>query len=118
VFLKRCFFVGQESGKEGGLFPLLFVLVVDMLQSAINKALSLGLLRLPQNVGYTNNFLIIQYVDDTLLVMEACPEQLFAIKAILNTFADSTWLKVNYSKSNIIPINLSQDKLKHQAATF
>jgi hypothetical protein len=50
--------------------------------------------------------------------MEACPQQLFMLKAILNTFADSTRLKVNYSKSNMIPINLSLDRLAHLAATF
>jgi hypothetical protein len=29
------------------------------------------------------------------------------LKALLNTFADSTDLKVNYSKSSILPINIS-----------
>jgi hypothetical protein len=29
--------------------------------------------------------------------MEACPLQLFALKALLKTFAESTGLKVNYS---------------------
>jgi hypothetical protein len=52
------------------------------------------------------------------MIMEACPQQLFALKAILNTFADSTGLKVNYSKSCIYPINLSQERLGHLAATF
>jgi hypothetical protein len=45
--------------------------------------------------------------------MEACPQQLVALKAILNTFATSTGLKVNYSKSSIYPINLSQERLSH-----
>jgi hypothetical protein len=40
------------------------------------------------------------------------------LKSILNTFADSTCLKVNYSKSNKFPINLSQERLHHLAATF
>jgi hypothetical protein len=45
------------------------VLVTDLLQSILNKAKEI-------NVGYTNDFPIIQYADDTLLVMEACPHQL------------------------------------------
>jgi hypothetical protein len=50
--------------------------------------------------------------------MEACPRQLFALKALLSTYADCTGLKVNYAKSHIVPINVSQEKLNHLAATF
>jgi hypothetical protein len=50
--------------------------------------------------------------------MEACPRQLLVLKAILSTFADSIGLKVIYSKSNMIPINLSGHKLSYLASTF
>ena len=40
-------------------------------------------------------FPIVQYGDDTLLIMEACLKQLFFLKAILNSFASSTGLRVN-----------------------
>jgi hypothetical protein len=50
--------------------------------------------------------------------MESCPRQLLALKAILNTFADSTGLKVNYSKLNMIPINISSNRLNYLVATF
>jgi hypothetical protein len=100
------------------LSPLLFVLVADFLQSLINEAKERGLLRLPINVGYTIDFPVIQYADDTLLVMEACPLQLITLKALLNTYADSLGLKVNYSKSVMVPINISQERLQHLAATF
>jgi hypothetical protein len=40
------------------------------------------------------------------------------LKTILNTFADSTGLKVNNSKSNMIPKNLAPKRLTHLAATF
>jgi hypothetical protein len=61
---------------------------------------------------------VIQYADDTLLVMEACPLQLITLKALLNTYADSLGLKVNYSKLVMVPINISQERLQHLAATF
>jgi hypothetical protein len=104
--------------QDDALSPLLFVLAADLLQSLINKAKEMGLLRLPINVGYTSDFPIVQYADDTLLIMETCPQQLFVLKAILNTFADSIGLKVNYSKSSMVPINLSPDRLAHLATTF
>jgi hypothetical protein len=100
------------------LSSLLFVLAADLLQSIINKAKDSDLLRLPINVGYTTDFSIIQYADDTLLIMEACPLQIFALKGILSSFATSTRLKVNYSKSEIYPINISQERLSHLAAIF
>jgi hypothetical protein len=100
------------------LSPLLFVLADDLLQSLINKANDMGLLQLPFNVGYTLDFPIIQYADDTLMIMEAYPRQLLVLKSILNTFADSKGLKVNYSKLSMIPINLSSKKINHLAATF
>jgi hypothetical protein len=40
------------------------------------------------------------------------------LKSILNTFVDSTWLKVNYSKLSMFPINISADRLNHLASTF
>jgi hypothetical protein len=94
------------------------VLAADLLQSVVNKAMQARLLRLPINVGYTSDFPIIQYVDDTLLIMEACPQQLCVLKALLNTFADSTRLKVNYVKSSMVPINLGEKRLHHLASTF
>jgi hypothetical protein len=48
------------------LSPLLFVLVADLLQSIVNKERIEGLLQLPIHVGYTQDFPIIQYADDTL----------------------------------------------------
>jgi hypothetical protein len=100
------------------LSPLLFVLAANLFQSILNKAKNVGILQLPIRVGYIEDFPIIQYADDTLLIMEVCPRQLIVLKSILNTFADSIGLKVNYSKSNMFPINLSQERLQHLAATF
>jgi hypothetical protein len=78
----------------------------------------MGLMRLPNNVGYTSYFPIIQYADDTLLIMEACPLHFFTLKAILNTFVESTGLKVNYFKSNLYHINISKENLAHLLANF
>jgi len=54
---------------------------------------------------------IIQYDDDTLIVMEAYSRQLITLKAILHSFRESTGLKVNYSKSVMVPINISEESL-------
>jgi hypothetical protein len=94
------------------------VLAADLLQSVVNKAMQGGLLRLPINVGCTSDFSIIQHANDTLLIMEACPQQLCVLKALLNIFADSTGLKVNYAKSSTVSVNLGEERLHHLASTF
>ena len=48
-------------------------------------------------------FPIIQYANDTLIIMKGYIGQLYTLKALLNTFANSTRLMVNYSKSNAGP---------------
>jgi retron-type reverse transcriptase len=100
------------------LSPLIFVLAADLLQSIINSAQHRGFLSLPLPRGWGTKFPIVQYADDTLLFLEACPRQLMLLKSLLNTFADSTGLKVNYQKSSIYPINVDQDKMKILALTF
>jgi hypothetical protein len=118
VFLVKLFYCRRGVRQGDNLSPMLFVLAANLLQTLINKTKELGLLGLPIQVGYTLDFPIIEYANDTLLIMEACPQQLLVLKAILNIFADSTSLKVNYSKSNMIPINMSQERLNHLVATF
>jgi hypothetical protein len=59
------------------LSPLLFVLAADFLQSDVNKSKDIDLLRLSIHVGYAQVFPIVQYVDDTLMIMEACPSSFF-----------------------------------------
>lgn len=40
------------------------------------------------------------------------------LKALLNSFASSTGLKVNFQKSMLVPINVSPERLLHLASTF
>jgi hypothetical protein len=84
----------------------------------VNEAMHRGILNLhlPERCG--SEFPIVQYADDTLLVLQAYPRQLLALKALSNTFAESTRLKVNYHNSNIYPINVSQERIDVLARTF
>ena len=56
------------------LSPLLFVLAADLLQCIVNKAHNEGLFSLPISADPSNDFPIIQYADDTILVMKASHE--------------------------------------------
>jgi hypothetical protein len=50
--------------------------------------------------------------------MEACSKQLITLKAFLHSFGESTGLKVNYSKSFMVPINTQEERLRHLARTL
>ena len=93
------------------LSPLLFVLAADLLQSILNKAMAQGLLKAPLEIPSCPDFPVIQYADDTLLVMQADSSQLLCLKALLQTFADSTGLRVNFNKSMMIPLNIPVEKI-------
>ena len=73
----------------------------------INSAWQDGILNLPLDCSFGLKFPIIQYADDTLIIMPACPVQLLALQNILNIFTSITGLKVNYGKSSLVPINIT-----------
>jgi hypothetical protein len=97
---------------------LLFVLAADFLQTLLNKVKDLNMLNLPIPLEYTNDFRIIQYADDTLIIMEGCTKQLVFLKSLLQTFASSSGLKVNYSKSMMVPINVDDQKMQIMSSNF
>jgi hypothetical protein len=70
------------------------------------------------NENACHDFPVIQYVDDTLVGLMAQTLQLICLKAILQTFATSTGLKVNYEKSSMMPINVLPDRLIHFARSI
>ena len=117
VFLEKNYCLrGVRQGDP--LSPLLFVLAADLLQTILNKAMHLGLVTSPLQVESCPDFPIVQYADDTLVILQADAKQLHCLKALLNTFADATGLKVNYNKSSMIPINVPEEKMEILINTF
>ena len=52
------------------LSPLLVVMAANFVQSLVNKAKDMGLLKLPISLNCNPDFPIIQYADDTLIILE------------------------------------------------
>jgi hypothetical protein len=86
------------------------VSIGDLLQSVVNSAHSEGLLQLPIPQTASEDYPIIQYADDTLVVMPASTDQLRTMQSILQAYAQSTGLKINFSKTQFIPINISSEE--------
>jgi hypothetical protein len=100
------------------LSPLIFVLAADLLQAILNKAMNQHLIFPPINRAACPDFPVIQYADDTLVVMRANSSELICLKAILHSFTESTGLKVNFNKSCMMPINMDELRLEHFANTL
>ena len=49
---------------------------------------------------------VLQYADDTLLVLRGDVADVQALKNILQAFSEATGLKINYSKSTLVPIHM------------
>lgn len=92
------------------LSPLLFVLAAELLQIIINEAWQNGDISLPIENSYGLGYPVIQYAGDTLIIMPADPVQFCSLKDILSKFSKSTVLMVNYQKSSLIPINISEER--------
>jgi hypothetical protein len=108
------------SGVRQGdsLSPLLFVLAANLLQTIINRAWQNGILQHPLSDDFGGDFPIVQYADDTLLILPGNGRCLFHLKGLLRSFSDSTGLHVNFEKSFSVPINMNQDRATHLARTF
>lgn len=108
----------REVRQGDPLSPLLFVLAANLLQSVVNEAFKKHLIAHPLGDSYGGDYPIVQYADDTLSVMPGDARQSIVLKSLLKTFADSTGLQVNFEKISLVPINMTEDRARHLAATM
>jgi hypothetical protein len=66
--------------------PLLFVLAADLLQCVINRAHDMRIIQISIPANDQVGFPVIQYADDTIVLMKADQRQLLCLKAILEIF--------------------------------
>jgi hypothetical protein len=89
-----------------------------LLQSIVNEAHHRNLIQLPLANSYGQEYPIVQYADDSLVIIPADAKQLFVFKCLLQSFASSTGLKVNFYKPYIVSSNVDEEKTKIMAATL
>lgn len=83
--------------------PYLFLIVADVLQRLIRQD---GVMRHPL-VPHAPA-VVLQYADDTLIVMRACEAGAARLRQILDMFAEATGLRINFSKSMLVPVHVEQ----------
>lgn len=117
-WIRACVFVGQLSVleeiniqrglKQGDpLAPFLFLLVAEGLGGLVKKVVSIGRFK-GFRVGFSDVVIShLQYADGTLLIREACHENLWVMKTVLRCFELVSGLKVNFFKSSLLGVNVS-----------
>ena len=100
------------------LSPLIFVLAADLLQAAINDSYRRNDPKLPFNRPNKSNYPVIQYADDTIMLLPACADQATLVKQILTDYATSIGLKINFHKSTLVPLNCDAATAQHIAQIF
>jgi hypothetical protein len=104
-----CIKRGLKQGDP--LAPLLFLLVAEGLGALMRRAVERGRFQ-PFLVGRGGMPVsILQYADDTLCIGKATVDNLWAVKAILRGFEMASGLKVNFWKSCLVGVNVSNEFL-------
>lgn len=102
------YFPCKKGLRQGDpLSPLLFDLVADTLNKILQKAQSANLL-----TGLGNSSrktLNLHFADDTLIFLEANPWMVENLKFLLLGFESLSGLKINFHKSALVPLNISNN---------
>jgi hypothetical protein len=96
------------------LSPYLFIIVVDLLHRMVTNVSTPTVLRHP--LVDDLECLVIQYADDTLVLLRAKQAQVRRLKVVLDDFAAVTGLGINFTKSALIHINVEDVHTASMAA--
>uniref|UniRef100_A0A2N9IM18 Reverse transcriptase domain-containing protein n=1 Tax=Fagus sylvatica TaxID=28930 RepID=A0A2N9IM18_FAGSY len=104
-------FFGSSRGLRQGdsLSPLLFLLIMEVLSRLFQKTEEAGLIRGFQ-AGMLGGIEVrishLLFADDTIVFCDAVPEQVLHIRKVLSCFEAITGLRVNLTKSEMVPVGV------------
>ncbi|CAD6213646.1 unnamed protein product [Miscanthus lutarioriparius] len=90
------------------LSPYLFLLVAETLQCMIKA--NTNSITHPICVGQP--CAVLQYADDTLIVLKGDLQDIRTLKVLLDQFASMIGLHINYAKSTVVPIHMAEDTVQ------
>jgi hypothetical protein len=96
------------------LSPLLFKLAVGVLSKMLQKAAEVDLIRGLGCDLIERGVISLQYADDTILFIDKDIRHAKNLKWILNFFEAMSGMRVNYHKSELIPINCLDEEERQQ----
>jgi hypothetical protein len=108
--------VGVRQGDP--LSPLLFDIVGDGLAMMIKKAKSEGLINDLVTHLVEDGVSILQYADDTILLLKDSLENARNMKFILCLFEQDSRLKINFHKSEIFCLGAAEERSQQYSEIF
>ncbi|GKU92387.1 hypothetical protein SLEP1_g6121 [Rubroshorea leprosula] len=100
----------QRGLRQGDpLSPFLFLIVAEGLIGIISSAVSLGLFNGIAIGQRGMNVTHLQFADDSIVFGEASDENIWAVKSVMRIFEMVSGLKVNFGKSVLMGINVSEE---------
>ena len=107
-------FTCRKGLRQGDpLSPYLFLLVADVLQRMIQHDRGI---RHPLAADHPCP--VLQYADDTLILVKAELSSVQRLKNVLDSFAAATGLKINFHKSTVVPMHVEADILQQCRAVL
>jgi hypothetical protein len=97
-------------GRGDPLSPLLFNLVADVFTGMLMKAASKTYISRFMSSIYPEEVLSLRYVDDTLLFFKHSYVDATHLKWVMVCFEQISGMKINYGKSDMIPVNLDVEE--------
>lgn len=91
------------------LAPFLFLIVAEGLAGMVRSCVEKGFL---ESINPVVPSPILQYADDTLILCSNTRENLWCVKAVLRLFEMVSGLKVNFNKSCLVGLNISEEDLR------
>ena len=98
------------------LSPYLFIIVADVLQRLIQRASRNGDLCHPLDASLPCP--VLQYADDTLILMRGDVPSMTFLKSLLDDFSAATGLEINFHKSTFVPLHINSETVVAMAAVL
>lgn len=113
------FFTTGKGLRQGDpISPILFNLVGDVLTRMLEKAASKDLIKGPLAESNNHGVISLQYADDTILFSDCNDNHLRNLKGILAWFEQISGMRINFHKSEFIPMNLEEEESHRTAHIF
>lgn len=113
------FFRSYKGLRQGDpLSPLLFNLVADALSAMLSRACDAGVIQglIPHLIDGGISHL--QYADDTVILLQYSPDNLRNVRLILSCYEAMSVMKINFEKSEIFTVGLSETEQEIAATTL
>ena len=108
VSQERLLHISEVLDKGDPLSPMLFILVMDVLNSMIRYATMNELLQ-PLSIQQARHR--ISYADDAVMFLRPFSSDLTVVRHLLDLFGHTSGLRTNLSKSSVSPIHCTDEEL-------